>query len=67
MNKNAILLATATLALLARPSTAVAAEPAVTWECPEGYQVREGLNVDFPHKGVSTAGAAKETCVMSMG
>jgi poly(3-hydroxybutyrate) depolymerase len=52
MNKNAILLATATLALLARPSTAVAAEPAVTWECPEGYQVREGLNVDFPHKGM---------------
>src|SRR5262245_4299552 len=45
-------LVTAMLGLLALPFTAVAAEPAVTWECPEGYQVREGLNVDFPHKGM---------------
>lgn len=49
MNKVARL-ATAALGLLA-PSTAVAAS-AVTWECPAGYQVHEGLNVGFPHKGL---------------
>ncbi|WP_372784629.1 hypothetical protein [Phenylobacterium sp.] len=24
----------------------------VRWECPHGYQVHEGLNVDFPHDGL---------------
>jgi poly(3-hydroxybutyrate) depolymerase len=28
-----------------------AAAPAIKYECPDGYQVKEGLNVDFPHKG----------------
>src|SRR5262249_31104740 len=47
-----ILLATAMLGLLALPSTAGAARTAVTWECPEGFQVREALNVGLPHKGL---------------
>lgn len=28
---------------------------AVKWECPAGYEVKEGLNVDFPHKGQKRA------------
>src|ERR1700722_18416154 len=28
------------------------AAAAVAWQCPDGYQVHEGLNVDFPHKGL---------------
>lgn len=27
----------------------------VAWECPDGYEVKEGLNVDFPHKGQKRA------------
>ncbi|MBB3893291.1 poly(3-hydroxybutyrate) depolymerase [Phenylobacterium haematophilum] len=34
---------------------AVAKGPKITWECPDGYQVQEGLNVDFPHKGEKRA------------
>lgn len=35
------------LACAAAPATAAA----VKYECPEGYEVKAGLNVDFPHKG----------------
>src|SRR5262245_59217355 len=24
----------------------------VTWECPDNYQVKAGLNTDFPHQGM---------------
>jgi len=27
----------------------------VTWQCLEGYQVKEGLNIDFPHQGMKRA------------
>lgn len=27
----------------------------VVWECPDGYDVQPGLNVDFPHKGLMRA------------
>jgi len=37
-------------ALLATPVAA-----ATRYECPDGYQVKEGLNVDFPHKGEKRA------------
>ena len=37
------------------PAAVTAAAPATATplkgECPDGYQVKEGLNVDFPHKG----------------
>ena len=32
-----------------------AATPAIKYECPDGYQVKAGLNVDFPHKGEKRA------------
>lgn len=35
--------------------SAAAASPAVSWDCPDGYEVKEGLNVDFPHKGEKRA------------
>ena len=41
-------------ALLALAVTTPAAA-AVRFECPDGYQVKEGLNVDFPHKGEKRA------------
>ncbi len=28
---------------------------AAKWECPSGYQVKEGLNTDFPHEGMKRA------------
>jgi poly(3-hydroxybutyrate) depolymerase len=40
-------------ALLA--GNASAADWDVEWTCPAGYQVKEGLNVDFPHKGMNRA------------
>ena len=36
---------------LVGPAAAAVAH-AVAWQCPDGYQVHEGLNVDFPHKGL---------------
>lgn len=33
---------------------AAAVEP-VKWQCPAGYEVKEGLNTDFPHKGMKRA------------
>ncbi|MEW5686711.1 MAG: hypothetical protein AB1942_17475 [Pseudomonadota bacterium] len=39
----------------AASAKAPAAAPNVTWECPDGYQVKEGLNVDFPHRGEKRA------------
>jgi hypothetical protein len=50
MSKVAVL-AVMAMGLLAGHRTA-AASTAVTWECPEDYQVHEGLNVGFPHKGL---------------
>ena len=50
MNKVAVL-AVMAMGLLAGHRTA-AASTAVTWECPQDYQVHEGLNVGFPHKGL---------------
>ena len=38
------------LTLLALPAAA-----APQWRCPDGYRVKEGLNVDFPHKGEKRA------------
>ena len=32
-----------------------ATQAAVKYECPDGYQVKDGLNVDFPHKGEKRA------------
>jgi poly(3-hydroxybutyrate) depolymerase len=37
-------------ALVGSAAAAVAAP--VAWQCPDGYQIHEGLNVDFPHKGL---------------
>lgn len=37
--------------LLASLAMAVPAAAATRYECPDGYQVKAGLNVDFPHKG----------------
>jgi poly(3-hydroxybutyrate) depolymerase len=51
VNKVALLVAAA-LGLLALASAAVAAGSAVARECPDGYQVHEGLNVGFPHNGM---------------
>lgn len=39
----------------AKPAKPAKGALAVTWECPDGYQVKEGLNVDFPHKGEKRA------------
>jgi poly(3-hydroxybutyrate) depolymerase len=51
---NKLVLLAATLGIiLAPPSASVAAEPVATWECPEHYQVHEGLNTGFPHKGTN--------------
>ncbi|MBB6093470.1 poly(3-hydroxybutyrate) depolymerase [Povalibacter uvarum] len=36
-------------------STGSVAAGTVKWECPAGYEVKEGLNVDFPHKGMKRA------------
>ena len=36
------------------PAATIAARtatPEIGYECPDGYQVKEGLNTDFPHKG----------------
>lgn len=44
--------------LLALAATLVApavASAKVKWECPDNYQVKAGLNVDFPHKGEKRA------------
>ena len=41
----------AALSLLAPAITLAATK----YECPDGYQVKEGLNVDFPHKGEKRA------------
>ena len=38
-------------ALLMGLAVAAPAVAATRYECPDGYQVKEGLNVDFPHKG----------------
>ena len=43
--------ALAVLALLAAPAQAAA----LKGECPAGYEVKEGLNTDFPHAGMSRA------------
>jgi poly(3-hydroxybutyrate) depolymerase len=43
--------ALAALALIAAPAQAAA----LKGECPAGYQVKEGLNTDFPHAGMSRA------------
>ena len=51
MNKVALLVAAA-LGFLAQASAAVATGSAVAWECPDGYQVHEGLNFGFPHNGM---------------
>ena len=40
------------LGLLLAPASTLAA---TRYECPDGYQVKEGLNVDFPHKGEKRA------------
>ena len=34
---------------------AVQAAQPMRWACPAGYQVKAGLNVDFPHKGLKRA------------
>ncbi|MDP1599466.1 prolyl oligopeptidase family serine peptidase [Phenylobacterium sp.] len=55
--------ASALLALLngcaATPEAAAPANPAkspaIAWGCPDGYQVKEGLNIDFPHAGEKRA------------
>jgi len=39
------------LALALSLTAAVPAVGATKYECPEGYQVKAGLNTDFPHKG----------------
>src|SRR5689334_14291962 len=31
------------------------AKPQVEWQCPAGYEVKAGLNTDFPHKGLKRA------------
>lgn len=46
----ALFAATTALAALAPPAAA-----AVRYECPAGYQVKAGLNLDFPHKGEKRA------------
>jgi poly(3-hydroxybutyrate) depolymerase len=43
------------LAALAAATLAQAKGWDVKWECPAGYQVREGLNVDFPWAGAKRA------------
>ena len=49
------LLALAALIAMVAPAATFAAKASavspVKYECPDGYQVKEGLNVDFPHKG----------------
>ena len=47
------LLTTLTLALVW--SAAQAAPAKLRWECPDGYQVKAGLNVDFPFEGEKRA------------
>jgi len=42
-------------ALLVGLAAATPAMAATKYECPDGYQVKEGLNVDFPHKGEKRA------------
>lgn len=36
-------------------SIAARATEPVRWECPDGYEVKAGLNTDFPHKGQKRA------------
>lgn len=44
------------LALGAAPAVSHAAgHPGSRYACPDGYQVKDGLNVDFPHKGEARA------------
>jgi poly(3-hydroxybutyrate) depolymerase len=41
--------------LLALGWSAAHAAPKVKWECPDGYQVKAGLNLDFPFEGEKRA------------
>ena len=45
----------AVLALAAAAVSGTVQAAQVRWECPDGYQVHAGLNVDFPHKGLKRA------------
>jgi poly(3-hydroxybutyrate) depolymerase len=36
-------------------SAAASSVEPVKWECPAGYEVKEGLNTDFPHQGMKRA------------
>ena len=47
--------ACSTLVRVAIAEDAVRAKFDVKWQCPDGYQVKEGLNTDFPHKGLKRA------------
>ena len=47
----ALALSIAAFAPAAAPAAKPPAAPAIKYECPDGYRVKEGLNVDFPHKG----------------
>ena len=48
-------LALATATALVLSADGASASAAVAWQCPEGFEVKEGLNVDFPHKGAKRA------------
>ena len=39
------------LAAVAALAIPAAGSAATKYACPDGYQVKDGLNVDFPHKG----------------
>ena len=48
------LAALSALACAAGPAQAERPKP-INWECPDGYQVKEGLNLDFPSAGEKRA------------
>lgn len=50
------LLSLTTITALCSLICAVAAQAGpIAWECPDGFEVKEGLNVDFPHAGEKRA------------
>ena len=48
----AVVAAAGALVLLHGGASAATRGQAVKWDCPNGYQVHEGLNVGFPHEGM---------------
>jgi poly(3-hydroxybutyrate) depolymerase len=53
----AVTLAAASLVVAVLPETAVAksARQPIVWACPDNYEVKTGLNVDFPFEGEKRA------------